>query len=203
MPARAWSRYDGFVAKFMGDGILAYFGFPHAHEDDAERAVRAGLEIASVVGTLKTRAADKLQVRIGIATGLVVVGDLEKVLPKSRPSSATRPISRRLQRHRFAEPSRAGEVDTPASRRRVRHYSPWRPESEGDCGRAVGLRGDRCTHCGKPVRSPRIRCHVQHGRPGSRIGTDVGALEAGESWKANWCCRRARPASASRALRAA
>ena len=70
------ARYDGFVAKFMGDGILAYFGFPHAHEDDAERAVRAGLEIASVVGALKTRSTDKLQVRIGIATGLVVVGDL-------------------------------------------------------------------------------------------------------------------------------
>jgi class 3 adenylate cyclase/tetratricopeptide (TPR) repeat protein len=70
------ARYDGFLAKFMGDGILAYFGFPNAHEDDAERAVRAGLEIAGVVGTLKTRAKDKLQVRIGIATGLVVVGDL-------------------------------------------------------------------------------------------------------------------------------
>jgi class 3 adenylate cyclase/tetratricopeptide (TPR) repeat protein len=69
-------RYDGFVAKFMGDGILAYFGFPRAHEDDAERAVRAGLEIARTVGALETRAEDKLQVRIGIATGLVVVGDL-------------------------------------------------------------------------------------------------------------------------------
>jgi class 3 adenylate cyclase len=70
------ARYDGFVAKFMGDGILAYFGFPHAHEDDAERAVRVGLEIVSVVGALKTSAPDKLQVRVGIATGLVVVGDL-------------------------------------------------------------------------------------------------------------------------------
>ncbi|KRR04265.1 hypothetical protein CP49_23890 [Bradyrhizobium valentinum] len=70
------ARYDGFVAKFMGDGILAYFGFPHAHEDDAERAVRAGLEIVGVVGALKTRAVDQLEVRIGIATGLVVVGDL-------------------------------------------------------------------------------------------------------------------------------
>ena len=50
------ARYDGFIAKFMGDGILAYFGFPHAHEDDAERAVRAGLEIASIVGKLQTRA---------------------------------------------------------------------------------------------------------------------------------------------------
>src|SRR6202011_5282998 len=49
------ARYDGFLAKFMGDGILAYFGFPHAHEDDAERAVRAGLEIVGVVGTLKIR----------------------------------------------------------------------------------------------------------------------------------------------------
>ena len=70
------ARYDGFVAKFMGDGVLAYFGFPRAHEDDAERAVRAGLEIVGVVGTLKTRTMEKLQVRIGIATGLVVVGDL-------------------------------------------------------------------------------------------------------------------------------
>ena len=70
------ARYDGFVAKFMGDGILAYFGFPHAHEDDAERAVRAGLEIVDVVRALKTWAMDKLEVRIGIATGLVVVGDL-------------------------------------------------------------------------------------------------------------------------------
>src|SRR3984957_13966440 len=70
------ARYDGFIAKFMGDGILAYFGFPHAHEDDAERAVRAGMEIASVVSALQTRANEKLQVRVGIATGLVVVGDL-------------------------------------------------------------------------------------------------------------------------------
>jgi class 3 adenylate cyclase/tetratricopeptide (TPR) repeat protein len=70
------ARYDGFVAKFMGDGILAYFGFPRAHEDDAERAVRAGLEIACVVGMLETPAREKLSVRIGIATGLVVVGDL-------------------------------------------------------------------------------------------------------------------------------
>jgi class 3 adenylate cyclase/predicted ATPase len=70
------ARYDGFVAKFMGDGILAYFGFPRAHEDDGERAVRAGLEIVGVVGSLETLARDRLKVRIGIATGLVVVGDL-------------------------------------------------------------------------------------------------------------------------------
>ena len=70
------ARYEGFVAKFMGDGILAYFGFPRAHEDDAARAVHAGLEIAQAVAALQTRAREKLAVRVGIATGLVVVGDL-------------------------------------------------------------------------------------------------------------------------------
>jgi class 3 adenylate cyclase len=67
-------RLGGFVAKFLGDGILVYFGYPEAHEDDAERAVRAGLELSTAVGRLKTRAT--LQTRVGIATGLVVVGDL-------------------------------------------------------------------------------------------------------------------------------
>jgi len=70
------ARYDGFVAKFLGDGIVAYFGFPRAHEDDAARAVHAGLEIAEAVSGLWTLAREKLAVRIGIATGLVVVGDL-------------------------------------------------------------------------------------------------------------------------------
>jgi class 3 adenylate cyclase len=68
--------YDGFVAKFMGDGVLAYFGYPRAHEDDPERAVRAGLDIVVAVGRIKMRSGIKLQVRVGIATGLVVVGDL-------------------------------------------------------------------------------------------------------------------------------
>ena len=72
----AIARYDGFVAKFMGDGVLAYFGFPRAHEEDAERAVRAGLEIAAVVPKLEPRAGERLKVRIGVATGVVVVGDL-------------------------------------------------------------------------------------------------------------------------------
>ena len=67
-------RFGGFVAKYMGDGVLVYFGYPQAHEDDAERAVRAGLELIAAVVGLKTRAS--LQTRVGIATGLVVVGDL-------------------------------------------------------------------------------------------------------------------------------
>jgi class 3 adenylate cyclase/predicted ATPase len=67
-------RFDGFVAKYMGDGVLAYFGYPQAHEDDAERAVRAGLEVIAGLAALEEPVV--LQVRVGIATGLVVVGDL-------------------------------------------------------------------------------------------------------------------------------
>jgi class 3 adenylate cyclase/predicted ATPase len=67
--------FDGFVAKYMGDGILVYFGYPQAHEDDAERAVRAALGVVDAVGRLDVKSV-KLQARVGIATGLVVVGDL-------------------------------------------------------------------------------------------------------------------------------
>ncbi len=72
--AKTVRHFGGFVAKYMGDGVLIYFGYPQAHEDDAERAVRAGLELVTAVVGLKTHAA--LQTRVGIATGLVVVGDL-------------------------------------------------------------------------------------------------------------------------------
>ena len=72
--AETVQRFGGFVAKYMGDGVLIYFGYPQAHEDDAERAMRAGLELVAAVGGLKTRA--PLQTRVGVATGLVVVGDL-------------------------------------------------------------------------------------------------------------------------------
>src|SRR5258707_5807725 len=67
-------RFGGFVAKYMGDGVLVYFGYPQAHEHDAERAVRAGLDLIAAVTALKSPVS--LQTRIGIATGLVVVGDL-------------------------------------------------------------------------------------------------------------------------------
>jgi class 3 adenylate cyclase len=71
----AIARFDGFVAKFMGDGVLAYFGYPRAHEDDAERAVRAGLTVADAVRWLILPTKVQLEVRVGIATGLVVVGE--------------------------------------------------------------------------------------------------------------------------------
>src|SRR5882724_4313970 len=72
--AETIGRFDGFVARYMGDGVLIYFGYPQAHEDDVERAVRAGLAVIEAVGRLRAR--EDLSVRLGIATGLAVVGDL-------------------------------------------------------------------------------------------------------------------------------
>ncbi|HKW53389.1 MAG TPA: AAA family ATPase [Stellaceae bacterium] len=69
-------RLGGFVAQYIGDGVLAYFGYPRAHEDDAERAARVGLALIEAVGGLKTKPDLRLQVRVGIATGLAIVGDV-------------------------------------------------------------------------------------------------------------------------------
>jgi class 3 adenylate cyclase len=74
--AGAIGRYGGFVAKFMGDGVLAYFGFPRAFEDAAERAVRAAIGILAEVGGIELPDHTRVQARIGIATGLVVVGEI-------------------------------------------------------------------------------------------------------------------------------
>jgi class 3 adenylate cyclase len=100
-------RNGGFVAKYMGDGVLAYFGYPQAHEHDAERAVRAGLNVVEAVPQLATNASSPLQVRIGIATGLVVVGDLigagaaqEQAVVGETPNLAAR-LQARLSRARW------------------------------------------------------------------------------------------------------
>jgi hypothetical protein len=101
---RVIRAYDGFLAKYMGDGILAYFGYPRAHEDDAERAVRAGLDMVVAVGRLKTRVGVTLNARIGIATGTVVVGDLvgEGVAQEQSVIGQTPNLAARLQN--IAEP---------------------------------------------------------------------------------------------------
>ncbi|WP_213290803.1 adenylate/guanylate cyclase domain-containing protein [Bradyrhizobium sp. sGM-13] len=74
--AEVITRSGGFVAKYLGDGVLAYFGYPQAHEEDAEQAVRAGLALIEAVTSLDAGQGTSLRVRVGIATGLVVVGDL-------------------------------------------------------------------------------------------------------------------------------
>jgi class 3 adenylate cyclase/predicted ATPase len=95
--AAAIERAGGFVAKYMGDGVLAYFGYPRADEHDAERALRGGLALVEAVAKLDTAARTALQVRVGIATGLVVVGDLigegaalEEVVFGETPNLASR-----------------------------------------------------------------------------------------------------------------
>jgi class 3 adenylate cyclase/tetratricopeptide (TPR) repeat protein len=114
--ARITLAYDGFVADFRGDGILAYFGYPRAHEDDAERTVRAGLDIIAAVARLETRAGEPLAVRIGIATGLVVVGNLsgEGALWEHAVVGDTPNFAARLQA--LAEP---GTIVVAASTRRL------------------------------------------------------------------------------------
>src|SRR5687767_11039379 len=72
-------RFEGHVAKLMGDGVLAYFGWPQAHEDEAERAVRAALAVLDAVNRLPLKGSQQLAARVGIATGIVVVGDLIRV----------------------------------------------------------------------------------------------------------------------------
>jgi class 3 adenylate cyclase/predicted ATPase len=111
--AEAVRRFDGFVAKYMGDGVLIYFGFPRAHEDDAERAVRGGLAVVEAVRDIGT--ADPLEVRIGIATGLVVVGDLigEGASQEQAVVGETPNLAARLQA--LAEPGSV--VIAPATRR--------------------------------------------------------------------------------------
>jgi SAM domain (Sterile alpha motif)/Adenylate and Guanylate cyclase catalytic domain len=106
--AETVGRFDGFVAKYMGDGVLIYFGYPQAHEDDAERAVGAALAVIEAVGRLPAR--EDLRVRLGIATGLAVVGDFDR---RGRSAGAR-------GRWRDAEPCRAAA-------------GPGYAEHAGDC----------------------------------------------------------------------
>jgi hypothetical protein len=90
--AEVVARFAGFVAKYMGDGVLIYFGYPQAHEDDAEQAVRAGAALVTAIGELP--APERLRARIGIATGLVVVGDLIGSGLSARPRTSLASPSR-------------------------------------------------------------------------------------------------------------
>ena len=105
---QAIESFDGYIARYMGDGLLVYFGYPRAHEDDAERAVRAGLAIASRVGDLKTGSGHVLAVRVGIATGLVIAGDMvgQGAAEEHAVLGETPNLAARLQAS--AEPADAG-----------------------------------------------------------------------------------------------
>ena len=114
--AEVIAGYQGTVARYMGDGVLAYFGYPQAHEDDAEQALRAGLALVDAVPNLQTRVDVPLQVRVGIATGIAVVGDLigEGASQEQAVVGDTPNLAARLQA--LAEP---GTVVISASTRRL------------------------------------------------------------------------------------
>ena len=150
--AETVGRFGGFVAKYMGDGVLVYFGYPQAHEDDAERAVRAGLQLVAAIGDLKTHAA--LQTRVGIATGVVVVGDLigsgasqEQAIVGDTPNLAAR-----LQG--VAEPNRV--VIAESTRKLVGSLFELEDlgpqELKGISGPHTGLGGTTTGFSGRPFR---------------------------------------------------
>ena len=145
-------RFGGFVARYMGDGVLIYFGYPQAHEDDAERAVRAGLALIDAVATLP--APEPLQVRIGVATGLVVVGDLvgsgeaqERGIVGETPNLAAR-----LQG--IAEPNTV--VIAEATRRLLGNLfelrGPRAKGAQGDRRAGASFRGAAGKFCREPLR---------------------------------------------------
>ena len=128
--AQVIGKSGGFVAKYMGDGVLAYFGYPQAHEDDAERAVRCGLALVDAASRLQTSHGATLQVRIGIATGVVVVGDLigEGAAQEQGVVGETPNLAARLQT--LAEPGQV--VISPSTRRLTSGLFEY-----GDLGRVV------------------------------------------------------------------
>ena len=173
-------RFDGFVAKYMGDGVLVYFGYPQAHEDDAERAVRAGLELVASVGALKTHA--PLQTRVGLATGLVVVGDLigsgasqEQAIVGETPNLAARLQS-------IAEPNSV--VIAESTRKLVGNLFELedlgRTGTQGYCRAGASLGGTATGFSRKPLRcSPRERPYGAC-RAGRRTRTAAAALVESE-----------------------
>jgi class 3 adenylate cyclase len=132
------TRFEGMVAQYVGDGVLAYFGYPRAHEDDAERAVRAGLDLLDAVGRLTPRAGGTLQVRVGIATGLVVVGDVagEGGTREDAVVGGTPNLAARLQA--LAAPGTV--LISPTTSASSRSRASARPCASGGCSARAGPR---------------------------------------------------------------
>ena len=181
--AETVGRFGGFVAKYMGDGVLIYFGYPQAHEDDAERAVRAGLELVAAVGGLKTHA--PLQTRVGIATGLVVVGDLigsgasqEQAIVGETPNLAAR-----LQG--IAEPNCV--VIAESTRKLVGNLFELEDlgaqDLKGISGAGAGMGGIATGFRRKPLRGSARKRPDRTCRTRRRTGTAAAALVEGENWR--------------------
>src|SRR6202040_854973 len=188
--ADAIAGFDGFIAKYMGDGVLAYFGYPRAHEHDAEHAVRAGLALVETVPKLTTAAGVPLQVRVGIATGLVVVGDLigagaaqEQAVVGERSNLAAR-----LQA--LAEPDAVVIAD--GTRRLLGNLFELKDlgtrDLKGIAGPARAWAALRASSVGSRFDALHTNCCFGAG-PGQR------------RVKARWCCSPARQVSGNRGSR--
>ena len=162
------ARSGGFVSRYMGDGVLVYFGYPQAHEDDAERAVRAGLSAIDAVSRLHVNSV-KLQARVGIATGLVVVGDLVGEGPAQERSvvGETPNLAARLQN--LAEPDTV--VIAASTRRLVGNLFEYR-----DLG-AVEVKGIAAPVPAWQVLRPRAVASRFEALHGSALGPLVGRDE--------------------------
>jgi class 3 adenylate cyclase len=154
-------RYDGYVARFMGDGLLVYFGYPRAHEEDTERAIRAGLDIVEAVRALSAGETRELKVRVGIATGLVVAGDIvgEGASEERAVLGDTPNLAARLQS--------AAPPNTVLVAESTRSLTRGRFEFEAQAPRAL-----------KGIREPVIAYRVVGLREGSRFeATSVGTRQ--------------------------
>jgi len=201
--AEVVAGFDGFVAKYMGDGVLIYFGYPRAHEDDAERAVRAGLGVADAVGRLDVKSV-KLQARVGIATGLVVVGDLigEGSAQEQSVVGETPNLAARLQA--LAEPNAV--VIAAGPRRLVGDLFECRDlgavEVKGIAGPLPAWQWLAPERRRESVRGPARIGSNPSDRPRTRKSICYCAAgRAPRRATARWCWSRANPASANRASR--
>ena len=182
--AGAIGRFGGFVAKFMGDGVLAYFGFPHAFEDAAERAVRAAIGILTEVGNIERPDGTRLQARVGIATGLVVVGEIvgtgtaqERTIVGETPNLAARLQALAAPDTILISETTQNLLGGLFKLEPTRRARPERFRSP-DAGLASGRRsGGRDALCSGPQRQ-------QHSarRPRSRNGADARSLAA-RAWR--------------------
>ena len=126
--AQVIQRFEGHIAQYLGDGLLVYFGYPQAHEDDAQRAVQTGLGIVEAMGTLNTGLEQaqglRLAVRVGIHTGLVVVGEIGGAGRQEQLALGRRPISARLRGWRNPIPS-SSVTGPPTWWRAILPANPW------------------------------------------------------------------------------
>ena len=171
-------RLGGHLAKLMGDGVLAYFGWPRAEEDDPERAVQAGLNIIQAVRRLSSPFGEPLAARVGIATGLVVVGDLigEGAAREEAVVGQTPNLAARLQ-----EVAPSGAVVIASGTRRLLgntfDFRDLGPVHLKGFDRPVnGFEVLRPTCNGKPVRRTSTRPFVAYGRARPGAGAYPGAM---------------------------